>query len=45
MSHRPHARASGRTRDGRMIQTLLFNVQPLEPSVYGGVAVVFALDF
>jgi putative ABC transport system permease protein len=28
---------------GRMIQTLLFNVQPLEPVVYGGVAVVFAL--
>ena len=28
---------------GRMIQTLLFNVRPLEPIVYGGVAVVFAL--
>jgi putative ABC transport system permease protein len=28
---------------GRMIQTLLFDVQPLEPVVYGGVAVVFAL--
>jgi predicted permease len=28
---------------GRMIQTLLFNVRPLEPIVYGGVAVAFAL--
>jgi predicted permease len=28
---------------GRLIQTLLFNVQPLEPVIYGGVAVVFAL--
>ena len=27
----------------RLIQTLLFNVQPLEPLVYGGVAVLFAL--
>lgn len=27
----------------RVIQTLLFNVQPLEPLVYGAVAVVFAL--
>ena len=27
----------------RLIQTLLFNVQPLDPLVYGGVAVLFAL--
>ena len=27
----------------RVIQTLLFDVRPLEPMVYGGVAVTFAL--
>ena len=27
----------------RVIQTLLFHVRPLEPLVYGGVAVAFAL--
>ena len=26
-----------------LIQTLLFNVQPLDPLIYGGVAVLFAL--
>jgi ABC-type lipoprotein release transport system permease subunit len=27
----------------RLIQTLLFDVQPLDPLIYGGVAVVFTL--
>jgi predicted permease len=27
----------------RLIQTLLFNVQPLDPLIYGGVTIVFAL--
>jgi predicted permease len=31
------------TGAARLIQTLLFNVQPLDPLVYGGVAVLFTL--
>jgi ABC-type lipoprotein release transport system permease subunit len=41
----PHGRGglAAAAGAGRAIQTLLFNVQPLEPVVSGGVAVVFAL--
>jgi predicted permease len=34
---------SGAAVAGRLIQTLLFNVQPLDPLVYGAVAVLFTL--
>jgi len=30
-------------RAARIIQTLLFDVRPLEPAVYAGVAITFAL--
>jgi ABC-type antimicrobial peptide transport system permease subunit len=33
---------AGATGAARLIRTLLFNVQPLDPLVYSGVAVLFA---
>ena len=34
---------AGAAAAARLIQTLLFDVQPLDPLIYGGVAVVFTL--
>jgi ABC-type antimicrobial peptide transport system permease subunit len=34
---------AGATGAARLIRTLLFNVQPLDPLVYGGVAALFTV--
>ena len=33
----------GAAAAGRLIRTLLFNVQPTDPLIYGGVAVLFTI--
>jgi ABC-type antimicrobial peptide transport system permease subunit len=34
---------AGAAGAGRLIRTLLFNVEPMDPAIYGGVAVLFTI--